>query len=275
MSADANKMHASLAEHLAASIRNTRVSNGLSRLELADLSGISERYLAQLETAAANPSLTMLVRLGVALNLNLIQLLGLLELLNPLEQEEIRDQLDSRVTRRRMGAALLGLRGAGKSTLGSRLSKQIGWPLVKLGSVIEEVSRIPIDELYSLGGQAAITRIETRAVLAVIENWRQPIVLEVGGGLVMNQGAYSLIRQHFLTIWLRAEPEEHMDRVIAQGDLRPMSGNDQAMEDLKAILRERDSYYRMAEHHLSTSHRTIDDCLQELANLVATMELTR
>jgi XRE family aerobic/anaerobic benzoate catabolism transcriptional regulator len=262
--------------------RGIRAQRGMSRKDLSRHSGISERYLAQLESGQANISVTLLWQLAEALNvefqellpdngnraIQLKPLLSFLERLSLDEQKAVYTQLLKQFSDAKgpiHGIALVGLRGGGKTTLGTLLAEELEVPFVRLGDVIEKLAGMKTPELFSLGGQKAYRRLEHQAVKQVIDNdeW---VVLETGGSLVSEQATYDDVLGSFYTVWVKASPGEHMNRVIAQGDLRPMEGSSEAMSDLKRILAERESYYSAANHVLDTSGRTIRDCLHELVN---------
>jgi XRE family aerobic/anaerobic benzoate catabolism transcriptional regulator len=169
---------------------------------------------------------------------------------------------------RRGRIALVGLRGAGKSTLGKKLAAERAVRYVELDREIELESGMPLAELFSLYGQAGFRRFERRTLERLISENAQ-MVLSVGGGIVAEAETYDLLLSRYFTVWLKARPEEHMARVIAQGDLRPMAGNAEAMEDLKRILSARESLYRKADRVVDTSGRTADESLKSLRESVA------
>ncbi|MCL5053236.1 MAG: helix-turn-helix domain-containing protein [Gammaproteobacteria bacterium] len=253
---------------LSRTLRSERANRRLSRYELAQRAQLSERYLAQLESGVANPSLTVLTRLAEALNLSLLQLLDIAALVTPTQAEYLIERLQSRVATRRLGIALVGLRGAGKTTLGRLLADRLDWKFFRLTELITERTQIPLDELFSLGGDAAFRRLELETLQQLIDTSDDQFVIEIGGGLVTNRPAYELLRRHWITIWLSTSPEEHMERVIAQGDVRPMHGNARAMDELRAILNERTPFYEAAELHLSTSNQQLEASLNALEQLV-------
>lgn len=257
----------------------------MTRKDLSRHSGVSERYLAQLENGEANPSVTLIWRMAQAMDVDFHDLLGarskvplsyaplweLLQTLSPADQQAAYEMLAGRFTDRAggtRGVALIGLRGAGKSTLGRRLADACGVPFVRLGTVVEEVSGMEAGELLSLGGQKAYRRTERQALERVIEEY--PVaVLETGGSLVSELSTFNLLRSSYFTVWVRAQPEDHMNRVIRQGDTRPMQGSREAMEDLQRILTEREPYYSSADYTVNTSDRAVADCLRELERVAA------
>lgn len=262
-------------------VRGLRARRGMTRKDLSRHSGISERYLAQVEAGEANISITMLWRIAQAMNIAFNELLPngqtaasvrqtplltLLERLTPEQEKTAYNLLLKHFADRNgpvHGVALIGLRGAGKTTLGRRLAQEFEIPFLRLGELIESLAGMKIGEIFSLGGQTAYRRLERQAVQHVIDNYEN-VILETGGSLVSEKETYHLLLSAFYTIWVRATPEEHMTRVVEQGDLRPMQGNQAAMEDLRRILEEREPFYKAANYTLDTAGRTVEDCVQEL-----------
>lgn len=283
----------SLKEHLAAEeqytrqigerVRATRARRGMARKQLSSQSDISERYLAQVESGKANISIVLLHRLARAMVVPLTdllpdggdidfphQLLDLLHRLTPKQQEETFDLVSHHFERQRTrnaGVALIGLRGGGKTHLGQLVADELKVPFVRISEVVEDIGGMTMSELMSLGGQAAYRRLE-REALSQVQSDYPYCILEASGSLVSEPETYQSLLSSYYTIWLKANPEDHMDRVIAQGDTRPMRGNRRAMEDLKQILRERDADYRKADYTLNTSDRIIIDCFNELFKVV-------
>lgn len=260
--------------------RGIRAQRGMSRKDLSRHSGISERYLAQLESGQANISVALLWQLAEALHVEFqellpdshsraVQLKPLLTFLGRLslaQQKAAYSVLLKQFSDAKgpvHGVALVGLRGGGKTTLGGLLAQRLEVPFVRVGDVIESLAGMKIPELFSLGGQKAYRRLEHQAVRQVIGQ-DQCVVVETSGSLVSEQRTYDALLGSFYTVWIKASPEEHMSRVIAQGDLRPMQGSSEAMTDLELILEERESYYSAANYVLDTSGRSVQDCLQEL-----------
>ena len=277
---------------LGARVREARAKRGMARRILARGSGVSERYLAQLESGAANPSITVLRQIAGTVDYPLAELvaglgdgspecariLRLLETAELGQLPEIRAQLelilgDSAGGDKRQRISLIGLRGAGKSTLGRRLADRLGCTFVDLNRIVEREYGGSIGEILALGGQAAFRRYEYRCLAAVIRD-HDRVVIATGGGLVSEAATYSLLLEKTFSVWLKATPEEHMGRVIEQGDLRPMAKNDEAMEDLKAILAAREPYHSMADTVVDTSGETVGESVEKLllavANLVRT-----
>jgi XRE family aerobic/anaerobic benzoate catabolism transcriptional regulator len=268
-------------------VREARARRGASRKLLARDSGVSERYLAQLETGQGNISILLLRQIATALSVPLTELLAeesgeavefaltaqFLKRLPPQKLAAVRSQLvrdygsarDERMKR----IALIGLRGAGKSTLGARLAKALGTPFVELDREIEREAGTSLSEIFLLYGQAGYRRYERRCLQRVLER-NDRAVIATGGSIVSEPGTYELLLSTCFTVWLKAEPGEHMARVIAQGDTRPMAGNDQAMEDLRRILDGRATLYGQADVTVDTAGKTPEQTLSALRNAVAT-----
>lgn len=267
-------------------VRGLRAARGMSRKDLSKHADISERYLAQLESGQANASLGVLWRLADAMGVDLINLLvndeqvprtnaplwRLLQSLSAKDQlrayEILVRRFGSRDNAARHGVALVGLRGAGKTTLGRQLAADAGVDFVRLGEVVESVGGMELWEMFSLAGQKTYRRAEREALQTVI-NRPEPVVLEAGGSIVSEPATFNLLLANFYTVWLRAAPHEHMERVLGQGDTRPMEASEAAMADLKRILSERESDYGRADAVVNTSERGIDDCLTELRRKAA------
>ena len=268
-------------------IREARARRGMTRKILARDSGVSERYLAQLESGQGNISIILLRQVAQAMSLPLSELvregpdrpvelallIQALERLSPQELAEARRLFGgtfgaAMAAGRRHRIALIGLRGAGKSTLGSRLAARLGVPFVELDREIEQDSGLELSEIFQLYGQAAFRRYERRSLEAVIE-CHPRAVIATGGSLVSEPGTFDLLLAACFTVWLRAAPEEHMGRVMAQGDLRPMADNAEAMEDLRRILVGREALYAKADAVVDTAGRTVEESLAELAAAVA------
>ena len=264
-------------------VRAARSQRGMTRKILSAESAVSERYLAQLETGRGNVSIILLRQIATAMNLPLMDLVQegpdrpvelslILEQLTDLDQEELVDlhqflrQRYAPIKEQSGRIALIGLRGAGKSTLGRALAKRLDRPFVQLNQFVEEAAGMSQGEISDLLGQAAFRRLERQCLDQVIES-HDLAVIETGGGIVAEAGTYERLLSTCHTIWLQAAPEEHMDRVAAQGDQRPMAGNRQAMDDLRRILAGRASLYRKASATLCTSGRTISNCLDELVEI--------
>jgi XRE family transcriptional regulator, aerobic/anaerobic benzoate catabolism transcriptional regulator len=275
-------------------VRRLRARRGITRKVLAQIADVSERHLANLEAGDGNPSILILQQIAIALDCPLAELLGdettdspdwllirnLLHGRTPAQLEAARNALnklfgspearDSRLDR----IAFIGLRGAGKSTLGRGLAKHLDRPLVDLNREIERLAGCRPDEIHSLYGPAAYRRYERRALEEVLES-RPLAVIDTPGGIVTDAATFNLLLSKCYTIWLTAAPEEHMNRVIAQGDLRPMAGNKQAMDDLRLILQERTPFYAKADLLFDTSGKAPKDCLAAVATALDRMLATR
>lgn len=274
----------SVAEYIARigqRVRGMRAQRGITRKDLAKHSGVSERYLAQVETGQANMSISMLWRIAEAMDVGMgdllpgnngteVDLAPLRDFIGRLSREDQKEAYKLLLKHYAGpqgpvgGVALLGLRGAGKTTLGSRLAAEFGTPFVKLTDVIEHNAGMEISEIFSLRGQRTYRRLERQALQEVLDT-NDKVVLEVGGSLVSEKPTFDKLLSSFFTVWVRATPGEHMSRVAEQGDFRPMEGKmDEAMDDLKHILAEREPYYQAANYILDTSGRNVEECLQEL-----------
>lgn len=265
-------------------IKATRIRRGMTRKLLSSHSGVSERYLSQIESGRANLSMALLFRVARAMDVEVQELLPdcrncsqvpapifrIISKLDTTQIEEAGRLLEREILGRDSGGsgvALIGLRGAGKSSIGKALACRFGVPFVNLVHIVEEISGMSVGELFSLGGQKAYRRYEHQALEKVIHGFPEA-VLEVGGSLVTRAETFQLLQHHYYTVWVKAAPEEHMERVVAQGDLRPMQGNEDAMDDLKRILVERAAEYGAAQRTLDTTGRPMENCLEELAETV-------
>jgi XRE family aerobic/anaerobic benzoate catabolism transcriptional regulator len=269
-------------------VRSLRARKGMARRALALGSDVSERHLANLELGVGNASILVLRQVAQALGCQLAELLGDVTTATP-EWLLIRDLLADRgeddLRRGRLALAelfgasakpdarlsriaLIGLRGAGKSTLGARLAERLAVPFVELNREIERVAGCSLNEIHNLLGPAAYRRYERRALEETIQLYPDAVIA-TPGGIVSDPATFNLLLAHCWTVWLKATPEEHMQRVIAQGDLRPMAGNREAMDDLKRILAGRAAFYAKSDEALDTSGRREDQVLDDLAALVA------
>jgi XRE family transcriptional regulator, aerobic/anaerobic benzoate catabolism transcriptional regulator len=232
-------------------VRELRAQRAISRRVVARVSGVSERHLAHLEAGEGNISILLLRRVARALDVSLDDLLA------PTTEDSARKQR----------IALIGLRGAGKSTLGRLLAEQMGVPFIELDREIERDAGMPIAELFSLYGQPGYRRVEKRVLERVVHE-HDRAVLSVGGGIVSQSDSYDFLLASCQTVWLRAKPEEHMARVIEQGDLRPMAGHDEAMDDLRSILRAREPLYARADAIVDTAGEPVEASLAKLRQAV-------
>ncbi len=264
-------------------VREARQRRGIPRRVLSETSGVSPRYLAQLEAGEGNISIGLLQRVAVALDHRIEWLVGeddpwtsdavrvadLYRVANAdIQQAALRilspEPIEALRAKR---ICLVGLRGAGKSTLGGRLGAEMDIPFVELNTEIEEQSGMPVSEVMALYGQEGYRKLEAQAVNRVIAT-HETMILAVAGGIVAEPETYNTLLSHFHTIWLRASPGEHMERVQAQGDERPMAGNPEAMEQLKSILTSREALYGKALAQFDTSGLSEDEAFARLQGLV-------
>ncbi|MGO8918449.1 MAG: helix-turn-helix transcriptional regulator [Stellaceae bacterium] len=268
-------------------IREARARRGMTRKILARDSKVSERYLAQLEAGHGNISIVLLRQIAHAMGLplgdlvreepdrpvELTLLIQTLARLQPKDLAQARSLLSETFgaaveSGRRHRIALIGLRGAGKSTLGMMLAKQLGAPFIELDREIERESGTRLSEVFDLYGQAAYRRYERRALETVIERHGRAVIA-TGGSIVSEPATFDLLLSACYTVWLTAAPEEHMSRVVAQGDTRPMAENEQAMEDLRRILAGRTALYSKADATVDTAGKTVEQSFRELRAAVA------
>jgi XRE family aerobic/anaerobic benzoate catabolism transcriptional regulator len=266
-------------------VRELRERRGMTRKLLAQEADVSERHLGQLESGNGNISVMLLRRIAAGLHVSLP------DVLTPEQEDTVEKRLIQRFLERmpahrlenvifrlmrefgheeavrRKRIALIGLRGAGKSTLGGLLAKHINAPFIELNRAIERETGLPISEMFALYGQAGYRRIERRCLERVLDQ-NDRAVISAGGGIVTEDEAFNLLLNGCFTVWLQAQPEEHMSRVISQGDLRPMAGNEEAMEDLKRILAAREPLYRKADAIVDTSGETPEESLAKLREVV-------
>jgi XRE family aerobic/anaerobic benzoate catabolism transcriptional regulator len=268
-------------------VRTIRSGRGMSRKALAKHSDVSERYLAQLEAGTGNCSIVLLRRIAQALSVPVAQLIDdrpersienvlmrqLLDRLSPDQVAEARELLLSRFggpsSEVRSGRiALIGLRGGGKSTLGRLLAAELDAPFIELDRVVERESGMALSELFEMFGQATFRRMERAALEATLEEHPR-FVLATGGSLVTEPSTFELLLTSCLTVWVRAKPDDHMNRVVEQGDFRPIAGNTRAMEDLVSILASREPLYAKADVSVDTGGQTPQ---QSLRNLLKVLE---
>ena len=272
-------------------VRALRSRRGMTRKALALETDVSERHLANLEYGVGNASILILLQVAQALQCSLAELLGDVTTRSP-EWLMIRELLEQRdeATLRRVritvgellgtgGAhgeggrvrssrvALVGLRGAGKSTLGALLAENLGFPFVELSREIEKFAGCSIGEIQALYGQNAYRRYERRALEEAIQIYPEAVIA-TPGGIVSDPATFNLLLAHCTTVWLKADAEDHMKRVLAQGDTRPMAASREAMEDLQRILAGRAAFYSKAELRVDTSAQPLDDSFRVLRGVV-------
>ncbi|NNF78273.1 MAG: helix-turn-helix domain-containing protein [Rhizobiales bacterium] len=270
-----------LTARVGSAVRAVRRQAGLPRHALAGAAGISERYIGQLETGRANISLNVLQKIAAALDVEITDLLvqepvryaPICGLLSGLNEQQLRDAHTvlarhfEAECQAKCGVALVGLRGAGKTSLGNSLAGKLGIRFVQLTELVTERAGMTTQELVELAGLDAFRRLEREALVALIEQ-KEKVVLETSGGLVGAPETYRLVLEHFHTVWVKALPEEHMQRVVDQNDLRPMAGRPEAMNDLKALLADRQQAYGQAEAVLDTSGQEEGSTADQLFQLV-------
>jgi XRE family aerobic/anaerobic benzoate catabolism transcriptional regulator len=285
MTEAANPERLFLAE-LGQRVRTMRAVRGMSRKVLSRVSGVSERYIAQLETGQGNASVILLRRLSHAMGARLEDLivaeaapdwLVIRDLLKRAGTEQIARAKEilsgapgataagDPAGRRRV--ALIGLRGAGKSTLGRIAAERLGWSFVELNREIENENGLSVSEIFALYGQEGYRRLEQSALRKLVER-PGPMVLATGGGIVAEPLTFELVLSSFFTVWLRARPEEHMRRVRDQGDLRPMGDDRSAMQELRAILGSREPLYARAGAVVDTAGLAIDAAADRLVSVL-------
>jgi XRE family aerobic/anaerobic benzoate catabolism transcriptional regulator len=274
-------------QRLGERVRTLRNQRGMTRKALAQHARVSERYLAQLEAGLGNCSIVLLRRIARAIGLPVTQLVHegaeptldlvllsqFLERLSPPALSEARDLLLKHFSEpsedlRRRRVALIGLRGGGKSTLGQLLAERLGVPFIELDREIERRSGANLSEIFDMFGQETFRRAEREALDDVLRR-HQHFVIATSGSIVTEPGTLELLLASCFTVWVRAEPEEHMKRVMAQGDMRPMANNARAMEDLISILKSREPLYAKAEAVLATTGKTPEQNLAELLRVIA------
>jgi XRE family transcriptional regulator, aerobic/anaerobic benzoate catabolism transcriptional regulator len=283
---------ASAAAFLAAigsEVRRSRAKRGMTRRQLALASQTSERYLAQIESGVGNPSVSVLRAIAQALDLPCSALLPeagtrtaalgvILDLLAQVPEGELpalAKDIETRLARpgsadRARRIALVGLRGAGKSTLGRMLAQHLGWPFIELDRLVEEDYGASIPDLIEMAGTATFRRHE-RSALDRIITAHDAAIITTAGGIVANPETYALLLRRSHTIWIKARPEDHMSRVMAQGDFRPMAQNRAAMADLVAILEARRADYSRAEAEIDTSGEAIEQSFAQLLRVVTAL----
>lgn len=272
-------------------VRALRSRRGMTRKALAVATDVSERHLANLEYGLGNASILILLQVAQALQCTLAELVGDVTTRSPewlmiRELLEQRDEATLRRVREAIGqmlgtggahgqgaegrssrVALVGLRGAGKSTLGRMLAEDLGFPFVELSREIEQFAGCSISEIQALYGQNAYRRYERRALEEAIQIYPEAVIA-TPGGLVSDPATFNLLLAHCTTVWLHADPEDHMKRVVAQGDTRPMAASREAMDDLRQILAGRSAFYSKADMTVDTSAAPLDATFQVLRQQV-------
>ena len=271
-------------------VKGLRARRGMTRKALALIAKVSERHMANLEYGEGNVSYLVLTQVAQALQCSLAELAGDVSTSSPewlllRELLEQRDEATLRRVRESVGAllgtggvggqdlapspriALIGLRGAGKSTLGRRLADDLGFPFVELSREIEQFAGCTVAEIQALYGQNAYRRYERRALEEAIQIHAESVIA-TPGGLVSDAATFNQLLTHCTTVWLEADPEDHMKRVIAQGDTRPMAASKEAAQDLRNILAGRSAFYSKARLRLNTSAQSLDETFEALRTMV-------
>lgn len=268
-------------------VKALRARRGMTRKAVSIAADVSERHLANLEYGEGNASILVLLQVARALHCSLAELIGDVTTSSPewlliRELLETRDDASLRRVRIAIGellgtgsgnttlcsrVALIGLRGAGKSTLGALLAEDLGFPFVELSREIEKFAGCSVSEIQALYGMNAYRRYERRALEESIQIYPEAVIA-TPGGLVSDPATFNQLLSHCTTVWLQADPEDHMKRVQAQGDLRPMAASKQAMEDLKGILSGRAAFYSKAQYKLDTSAQPLEQSFQALRQIV-------
>jgi XRE family aerobic/anaerobic benzoate catabolism transcriptional regulator len=270
-------------------VRAWRARRGMTRRQLANDSGLSERFLADVESGKGNVSINSLEAAARALNITILELLqdaprpvlarlnGLLARLDDTQLDEAHAMLAgafglANAKGREQRLALIGLRGAGKSTLGPHLATERGVPFVELDREIEREAGTSMNEILLLHGQAGYRRYERRALLRIAQDHADGVVMTTGGSIVSERETFDLLQSRFYCVWLKASPEEHMSRVVAQGDMRPFDAtrgaSGEAMDDLRRILASREALYARADAVVDTAARTEKQSLKDLERAV-------
>src|SRR3954463_12485709 len=280
---------------LGARVRAWRARRGMTRKQLAGDSGLSERFLADVESGKGNVSINSLEAAARALNITILDLLqdaprpalarlhGLLARLDDAQLDQAYSLLgasfglaDDQAREQRI--ALVGLRGAGKTTLGGQLAARRGVPFIELDREIEREAGTSMNEILLLHGQAGYRRYERRALLRIAEEHTEGVVMTTGGSIVSERETFDLLQSHFYCVWVKASPEEHMSRVVAQGDMRPFNAGDgaemprgtmsEALEDIRRILASREALYARADAVVDTAARSVKQSLKDLERAV-------
>jgi XRE family aerobic/anaerobic benzoate catabolism transcriptional regulator len=247
-----------LLSRLGRRVRTLRGDHALTLRDLAARSGISERFLVQVEAGAANISVRKLAGLAHALGTSPSELLGG----GPGSEPD------------RPVVALLGLRGAGKTTIGRRLARRLHVPFVELDRRVEEAAGLTLEEIFALHGEEYYRRLEKETLERLLREAR-PLVLATGGGIVTRGDTFALLRRRALTVWLRADPEDHWNRVVQQGDRRPMADHPEAMAELRRLLTARRPLYAEATHTVDTSGLEADEVVRRIEAVVTPVPARR
>jgi len=282
---------------LGGKIRRLRKERKMTRKQLAQHSATSERFLAALETGTGNASVLVLRKIAAALEVPLTELLAeenasttdlalTIAMLRELDSVELfqahqmlcqyfnkNEPVDKGQRKRRI--ALIGLRGAGKSTLGAMVAKALGVPFIELDKRVEKASGVPLEMVFELYGQGGFRRYERECLEEVLANHTK-FVLATSGSIVSDssvESSFNVLLRECFTVWLKASPAEHMQRVVEQGDMRPMAKNPQAMQDLERLLAERENAYLRADVTVDTSKATVETTLQKLMGILESLEL--
>jgi XRE family transcriptional regulator, aerobic/anaerobic benzoate catabolism transcriptional regulator len=280
---------------LGSRVRAWRARRGMTRRQLAADSGLSERFLADVETGKGNVSINSLEAAADALNITILDLLqdaprpalahlhGLLARLDDAQLDQAYALLgatfgNAEAQGREQRIALVGLRGAGKTTLGAQLAASRGVPFVELDREIEREAGTSMNEILLLHGQAGYRRYERRALLRIAEEHADGVVMTTGGSIVSERDTFDLLQSHFYCVWVKASPEEHMSRVVAQGDMRPFNAGDGAemprgamtgaLEDIRRILASREALYARSDAVVDTAARSVKQSLKDLERAV-------
>jgi XRE family aerobic/anaerobic benzoate catabolism transcriptional regulator len=273
-------------ERLGERVRTLRNQRGMTRKALAQYAEVSERYLAQLEAGDGNISIVLLRRIARAMGVPLARLVAegvdppldavlfsqFLDRLSPQALRQVRELVLAHFGEpfgdfRRRRVALVGLRGSGKSTMGRLLAARLDVPFIELDREIERLTGTALGQIFEMFGQETFRRAEREALEYMLQQ-HQEFVMATSGSIVTEPGTLELLLSSCFTVWMRAAPNEHMSRVVAQGDLRPMASNPRAMDDLVSILKSREPLYAKAEVTLVTTGKTPDQSLAELVELI-------